>query len=109
MKLDKSLVVFRGQDIRRVWHNDEWWFVIADVIKVLTDSVNPKQYIKNMRNRDHELSRGWVQIEHPLLVETSGGKQKMSCSNTEGIFRIIQSVPSRKAEPFRKNSSFFGW
>ena len=102
IKLNKSLVVFQGQQIRRTWYNNEWWFVIADVVRVLTDSANPRQYIKNMRNRDEELSKGWVQIEHPLSIETTGGKQKMSCANTESMFRIIQSIPSKKAEPFKR-------
>jgi len=55
-----------------------------------------------MRIRDPELSKGWVQIVHTLSIETSGGKQKMNCANTEGIFRIIQSIPSPKAEPFKR-------
>ena len=55
-----------------------------------------------MRNRDIELSKGWVQIEHPLSVDTKGGKQNMSCANIEGVFRIIQSIPSKKAEPFKR-------
>jgi len=97
-----ALVVFQGKNIRRTWSNNEWWFVIADIVQVLTDSTNPRQYIKNMRNRDEELSKGWVQIEHPLLIDTAGGKQKVSCANTEGIFRIIQSIPSPKAEPFKR-------
>jgi hypothetical protein len=101
-KLNKSLAIFQGKKIRRVWHEGEWWFVIVDVIEALTNSVNPRQYIKNMRNRDEELAKGWVQIEHTLLVETAGGKQGMSCSNTEGIFRIVQSVSSRRAEPFKR-------
>ena len=97
-----ALVVFKGKNIRRVWYDDVWWFVIADIVAALTDSVNPRQYIKNMRNRDEELSKGWVQIEHLLLIDTAGGKQKVSCANTEGIFRIIQSIPSPKAEPFKR-------
>lgn len=55
-----------------------------------------------MLNRDFELAKGWVQIEHPLLIETTGGKQNVRCANTEGIFRIIQSIPSSKAEPFKR-------
>jgi DNA-damage-inducible protein D len=98
----KALVVFEGKEIRRKWHKEEWWFVIVDVVKALTDSTNPRQYIKNMRKRDEELSKGWVQIEHPLLIDTAGGKQKVSCASTEGIFRIIQSIPSRNAEPFKR-------
>ena len=102
MDKENKIIVFENRKIRRVWHNDEWWFVIADIVAALTDSVNPRQYIKNMRNRDEELSKGWVQIEHPLEIETRGGKQKVSCANTEGIFRIIQSIPSKKAEPFKR-------
>ena len=55
-----------------------------------------------MLNRDEELAKGWVQIEHPLLIDTAGGKQTIKCANTEGIFRIIQSIPSPKAEPFKR-------
>ncbi len=55
-----------------------------------------------MLNRDEELIKGWVQIEHPLLIDTKGGKQMIKCANTEGIFRIIQSIPSPKAEPFKR-------
>ena len=98
MKID----VFRGKEIRRTLHNDEWWFVIVDVVAVLTDSVNPSDYIKKMRSRDKELGKGWGQIVTPLSIETSGGKQKLNCANTEGIFRIIQSIPSPKAEPFKR-------
>jgi len=97
-----DLAVFEGKKIRKVWHDDEWWFVLTDIVEALTDSVNPRQYIKNMRNRDEELSKGWVQFEHPLLMNTAGGKQKVNCTNTEGAFRIIQSIPSPKAEPFKR-------
>ena len=55
-----------------------------------------------MLNRDEELVKGWVQIEHPLLIDTAGGKQKINCANTEGVFRIVQSISSPKAEPFKR-------
>ncbi|KKP40527.1 MAG: prophage antirepressor [Candidatus Peregrinibacteria bacterium GW2011_GWF2_33_10] len=97
-----KIALFKGKKIRKTIHNNEWWFVIIDVIEVLTDSQNPRQYLKNMLNRDEELAKGWVQIESPLLIDTSGGKQKINCANTEGIFRIIQSIPSPKAEPFKR-------
>ncbi|KKR81459.1 MAG: Prophage antirepressor [Candidatus Daviesbacteria bacterium GW2011_GWA1_41_61] len=97
-----KIAIFRNRKIRKTIYQNEWWFVITDVIAALTDSQNPKQYLKNMLNRDDELAKGWVQIEHPLLIETSGGKQKVRCANTEGIFRIIQSIPSPKAEPFKR-------
>ena len=94
--------VFKGREIRRTLHNNEWWFVVTDVVSVLTDSVNPSDYIKKMRSRDKELGKGWGQIVTPLSIETSGGNQKLNCANTEGIFRIIQSIPSAKAEPFKR-------
>ncbi len=102
MEQENKIVVFQESEIRRVWHDDEWWFVIEDVVQTLTDSKDVKQYIRRMRNRDKELSKGWVQIVLPLPVETKGGVQNINCANTEGIFRIIQSIPSPKAEPFKQ-------
>lgn len=99
--MDK-IAIFKGKKVRRTIHENEWWFVIVDVIEALTDSVDPKQYLQNMLNRDEELAKGWGQIEHPLSIDTAGGPQKIRCSNTEGIFRIIQSIPSPKAEPFKR-------
>ncbi|MFH0701715.1 MAG: Bro-N domain-containing protein [Candidatus Woesearchaeota archaeon] len=99
--MENALAVFEGKKIRKTWHNNEWWFVIEDVVQALTDSNDPKQYINKMRQRDEILSQGWVQIVHTFLVDTSGGKQNMNCSNTEGLFRIIQSIPSIKVEPFK--------
>lgn len=100
--MEAKLVVFQDREIRRTLHNGEWWFVIIDVVAALTDSVDPAGYVKDMRRRDAELSKGWGQIATPLLVETVGGKQKVNCANTEGLFRIIQSIPSPKAEPFKR-------
>ena len=100
--MDSKLVVFKDKKIRRTLHNNEWWFVILDVVAALTDSIDPAGYIKDMRRRDKELAKGWGQIATPLSVGTSGGKQRVNCANTEGIFRIIQSVPSPKAEPFKR-------
>jgi hypothetical protein len=94
--------VFKGKEVRRTLHNNEWWFVITDVVAILTDSVNPSGYIKDMRRRDKELGKGWGQIATPLSIQTPGGKQRLNCANTEGIFRIIQSIPSPKAEPFKR-------
>jgi prophage antirepressor-like protein len=97
----RKIVVFESRKIRRILHNDEWWFVVVDVVSALTDSADPTQYVNRMRQRDLELSKGWVQIVHTLSIDTAGGKQKLNCANTEGIFRIIQSIPSPKAEPFK--------
>jgi hypothetical protein len=96
-----KIAVFRNKEIRRTIHNNQWWFVIRDVVAALTDSAQPEGYIKDMRRRDAELAKGWGQIATPLSVQTAGGIQKLNCANTEGIFRIIQSIPSPKAEPFK--------
>jgi DNA-damage-inducible protein D len=101
MDEDKTLAAFEGKKIRRTWHNEEWWFVIEDVIVALTDSSDPRQYINKMRQRDEQLAKGWVQIVHPLLISSSGGNQSTNCVNTAGAFRIIQSIPSPKSEPFK--------
>jgi DNA-damage-inducible protein D len=97
-----KIAVFRKKEIRKTIHKNEWWFVIKDVVAALTDSTQPEGYIKDMRRRDAELAKGWGQIATPLSVQTAGGVQKLNCANTEGIFRIIQSIPSPKAEPFKR-------
>lgn len=99
---DTRIAIFQRTEVRRTLHNNEWWFVIADVVAALTDSADVTQYIHKLRQRDPELAKGWVQIVHPLIVPTSGGPQKLNCANTEGLFRIIQSIPSPKAEPFKR-------
>ncbi len=76
--------------------------MVEDIVLALTDSVNPKDYINKMRRRDEELDKGYGQFVHTLDVSTEGGLQKMNCANTEGIFRIIQSIPSPRAEPFKR-------
>ena len=95
------IAIFRGKKIRKTIFLNQWWFAIVDIVAALTDSVQPDGYIKDMGRRDKELSKGWGQIATPLSIETDGGKQKVNCANTEGIFRIIQSIPSSKAEPFK--------
>ena len=97
-----KLDVFEGREIRKTIHNNEWWFSVADVVEALADTPNATDYIKKMRKRDGELSKGWGQIVTPLWLATEGGKQKVNCANTEGLFRIIQSIPSPKAEPFKR-------
>ncbi|MFA5184151.1 MAG: Bro-N domain-containing protein [Patescibacteria group bacterium] len=98
----KNIALFENDPVRRVWHNEQWYFAIVDVVRVLTNSVQPEGYVKDMRRRDEELSKGWGQIATPLSIETSGGIQKVNCSGLQGIFRIIQSIPSPKAEPFKQ-------
>jgi DNA-damage-inducible protein D len=70
-------------------------------MEVLTNTPNPTDYIKKMRKRDEELSKGWGQFVTPLYMETAGGKQQINCANAKGLLRTIQSIPSPKAEPFK--------
>jgi prophage antirepressor-like protein len=99
-----SIKLFESKKIRSVWNeaDQKWYFVIEDVVAVLTDSNDPKQYVKRLRMRDHQLNKGWVQFVPTLVVETPGGKQRLSCANAEGLLRIIQTIPSPKAEPFKR-------
>ncbi|MFA7239868.1 MAG: BRO family protein [Sulfuricellaceae bacterium] len=97
-----QVALFERQAVRRTWHNNEWWFAIVDVVEALTDSVKPAGYIKDLRKRDSSLAQGWGQIASPLRIETSGGVQLVNCANTEGMLRIVQSIPSPKAEPFKR-------
>ena len=99
----EKIRLFDNQKIRTVWmeEEEEWYFSVKDVVTILTDTINAKDYISKMKRRDEELSKGWGQIVHPLTIQTAGGPQKENCSTLEGVFRIIQSIPSKKAEPFK--------
>jgi DNA-damage-inducible protein D len=100
---ETRIAVFRGREVRKTIHNDEWWFSVADVVEVLTDTADVRQYVKKMRQRDPELSANWGTICTPLQILAPDGKMReTNCANTEGIFRIIQSIPSPKAEPFKR-------
>lgn len=101
-ELKNKIVIFEEKEVRRTWHNEQWYFVIEDVVQALIDSKNVKDYINKMRKRDIELDKGYGQIVHTLDISTRGGVQKMNCSDLQGIFRIIQSIPSPKAEPFKQ-------
>lgn len=98
-----EIALFEQKEIRRVWQNEEWYFSVLDVVKALTDSTDPKQYIKKMRARDPELSNNWGTICTPVQMIAADGKQrKVQAANSEGLLRIIQSIPSPKAEPFKR-------
>ena len=104
---ETRIALFQRKQVRRTIHNNEWWFVMTDVIVALTDSRNPSDYLKKMRKRDPLLAdafKGGGQIVPPLALpfETEGGIQPLQCWNTEGLFRLIQSIPSPKAEPFKR-------
>ncbi len=101
-----EIVLFQQKEVRRVYHQNTWWFVITDIVAVLTNSKNPADYLKKIRKRDPQLIaafQGEGQIVPPLglIFKTAGGPQKLQCWNTAGILRLIQSIPSPKAEPFK--------
>jgi len=98
-----KLVVFQGKDVRRVWHNNEWYYSLVDIVGVLTTSVNPTDYLKKIRKRDTELG-SYLGTNCPQVeMETSTGKKrKILAGNTKDAFRLIQSIPSKKAEPFKQ-------
>lgn len=102
-EITTKIAIFQKKEIRKVIHNNEWYFSVSDVIEALTDTVDVRDYIKKMRKRDIELNAYWG-TNCPLLEMTAKDdrKRKITSANTEGIFRIIQSIPSPKAEPLKR-------
>lgn len=96
------LALFKGKNIRRTIYQKEWWFSILDVIKILTDSPQPKTYWAKMKERDTEMSQPFPFWEQLKMLTEDGKMRETDCANTEGMFRIIQSIPSPKAEPFKR-------
>jgi DNA-damage-inducible protein D len=104
MDTTNKIAIFKGKEIRKTIHNGEWWFSVVDVVAVLTDSTNPRDYWYKMKIRVKsedgiELSTNCLQLK---LESTDGKKYKTDCANTESVFRLIQSIPSPKAEPFKR-------
>ena len=85
--MKNELKVFENNNIRSIYNEEQekWYFSVEDIVRILTDSVNPKDYIKKLRKRDSELSEGWGQIVTPLSIETAGGVQKVNCAVACGI------------------------
>ena len=102
--MENKIAVFSGKAIRRVFHNNEWWFSIIDVVEALTESLNARDYWYKMKTRLH--SEEGIQLStfcRQLKLESTDGKSyETDCANTEAVFRIIQSIPSPKAEPFKR-------
>jgi len=102
MESKDALVVFEGTKIRRIWHDEQWFFSVIDIIEILTDSPTPRQYWGKIKDREFallELSPIWVQLKLPA----EDGKLRFTdCINTQNAFRLIQSIPSKKAEPFKQ-------
>lgn len=105
MENNNAIQIFEGKQIRTAWNEEEekYYFSVVDVVQVLTDSVNPRDYIKKMLRRDPELHSRWGTICPPTDMRAADGKvYKTQAADLEGIFRIIQSVPSKKAEPLKR-------
>jgi len=98
-----KIALFKGKKIRRIIYQNEWWFSVVDVCEVLTDSVAAGAYWRKLKQRLLEEGSEVVTFCHGLKLEASDGKiRETDCANTEGVFRIIQSIPSPKAEPFKR-------
>lgn len=104
MNKDSAIKLFEQKTVRTHWDDsqEKWYFSVQDVIEILTDTTNVKDYIKKMKRRDIELNSNWGTI-CPLIemYAADGKKRKIQAANTEGLLRIIQSIPSKKAEPFK--------
>ena len=98
---NQNLIPFEGKEIRKAWHNDEWYFSVIDVVSILSETTNPTSYWSKVQKTilaENELVRFW----HKLKLKGQDGKARPSdCTNTEGVFRIVMSVPSPKAEPLK--------
>jgi len=94
-----ALVVFEGAKIRRTWHDDQWFFSVVDIIHILTESGSPRQYWGVLKKRDTQLLTICLQLKLP---SSDGKYYNTDCVNTENAFRLIQSIPSKKAEPFKR-------
>jgi len=105
MKKETAIKLFEQKQVRTVWNEEEekWYFSVQDIVEILSESKDVKQYIKRMRSRNPELNINWGTICTPLRMLAADGKlRKIQASDTEGILRIIQSIPSKKAEPFKQ-------
>lgn len=97
-----QIAIFKGKEIRKTIYQKEWWFSILDIIGVLTDSPQPKTYWAKMKERDEALNQPFPFWEQLKMLAGDGKMREADCANTEGIFRIIQSIPSPKAEPLKR-------
>ncbi|OGH83939.1 MAG: phage antirepressor protein [Candidatus Magasanikbacteria bacterium RIFOXYA2_FULL_44_8] len=97
-----QIALFKGKAIRKTLYQKEWWFSILDVIGVLTDSPQPKTYWAKMKERDEALTQPFPFWEQLKMTAEDGKMRETDCANTEGMFRIVQSIPSPKAEPLKR-------
>ena len=99
---ESQINLYKKKGGRKIFHKKEWCFSVGDVIEALLDVADGNDYLKKLRQRDEGLKEGWGQIVTPLPFDTKGGIQDINFITIEGIFRLMQSVPSKNAEPFKK-------
>lgn len=104
MEEQNKLAIFQEKEIRRTWQNEEWWFAVVDIIGILTESAKPRDYWYRLKKREKESSGVELSTDcrHFKMIAPDGKNRKTECANTQTMFRIIQSIPSPKAEPFKK-------
>ena len=101
---ESKIDLFKKKEVRKCMHDGEWWFSVKDVLEALVETTDGNRYSRQLRDRDQGLKSGWAQITRTLNFDSGkgGGRQDMTFINIEGIFRLMQSAPSQKAEPFKK-------
>ena len=102
--MESHIAVFRGKEVRRIIHNNEWWFSVIDVIEAITDSDRPRKYWSDLKSK--LTSEGFIEVSEKIgqlkMTAPDGKMRDTDCANTETMFRIIQTIPSPKAEPFKR-------
>ncbi len=93
-----KIILFEGREVRKVFYKEEWWFSIQDIVLVLTDSPQPKTYWAKMKERDKEMSQPFPFWEQLKMIAEDGKMRLTDCASVKGILRIVQSIPSPKAE-----------
>ncbi|OIP86453.1 hypothetical protein AUK05_03580 [Candidatus Shapirobacteria bacterium CG2_30_35_20] len=102
--MDTKIAIFKGNEVRKIIYQNEWWFSVIDVIEVLTNNDRPRKYWSDLKTKLQK--EGYVEVSEKIgqlkMLASDDKMRKTDCANTEGMFRIIQSIPSPKAEPFKR-------
>jgi DNA-damage-inducible protein D len=101
MEGNKLLEILNRKKVRKEWFRDEWWYVIKDVIYVITKTVDTKSYLKDVRRNNYKIRRSWRKIALPVGIKTKKYNAVMNCSNLEGIIKIIKVIPSPNAKSIK--------
>ena len=103
MDQQNKIIIFQSRKIRRTWHENDWFYSLVDIVGALTASTNPTDYLKKIRKRDNELGN-YIGTNCPQvgMLTESGKKRQTLAGNTQDVFRLIQAIPSKRAEPFKR-------